>query len=630
MLRSSHRSDHRQWLPLTAASISKTLRVGVAGAVIALSPATAQISRAQDVPEVAARKLSWSRSMLQQPSQRPGCYRSDYPSTTWKQVRCTSGPSYPMPPRRGARALTVGNGSDVSAQIASGFVSQAIGTFDSVSNVTSESSPIGNSGSPVANAYTLQLNTDHFTSSACAGSPNPGCLGWEQFVFENFGSGARAFIQYWLLRFNTTCPSGWNQFSFNGSSDIYCFRNNSSGAVSIPVQPIGNLANLSVTATVTASSDSVAVSTGSSVFTVNGDNSVNAAASWKIAEFNVFGDGGNSSGGGGATFNSGAVIVPRTRVFGNTNAAPMCVAQGFTGETNNLSFGPSAPLASPPGPALIFSESSAGGAAFCGAATSVGDTHLATLGGLLYDFQASGDFVLADIEESEFQVQTRQVSGAPTWPNAAVNQAVAARMGKTEVALCLARDTHQPSLFVDGQSTALQGGATLSLPEGVDIIRTGDTYVIIAPGGDSVRATVHPTWLDVSVGMGHWPANVRGLIASPKEDANLLEARDGSVLQMPFAFDELYKRFGDSWRVSPSESLLAVCGKDTEQRNPSRPLLSKDLDPQLRERAQAVCTNAGIKDELLLQACILDVAVIGDKAAAEIFVNAQRPKQTWP
>jgi hypothetical protein len=176
----------------------------------------------------------------------------------------------------------------------------------------------------------------------------------------------------------------------------------------------------------------------------------------------------------------------------------------------------------------------------------------------------------------------------------------------------------------------VQGGTTLSLPEGVDIIHTGDSYVIIAPGGDSVRATVHPTWLDVSVGMGHWPANVRGLIANPKGDPDLLEARDGSVLQMPFAFDELYKRFGDSWRISPSESLLAVCGKDTEQRDPSRPLLSKDLDPQLREHAREVCTDAGLKDDVLLQACILDVAVIGDKAAAQVFVGAQRPKQTWP
>ena len=33
----------------------------------------------------------------------------------------------------------------------------------------------------------------------------------------------------------------------------------------------------------------------------------------------------------------------------------------------------------------------------CAAATSVGDTHLKTFSGMLYDFQASGDFTLARI-----------------------------------------------------------------------------------------------------------------------------------------------------------------------------------------------------------------------------------------
>ena len=73
----------------------------------------------------------------------------------------------------------------------------------------------------------------------------------------------------------------------------------------------------------------------------------------------------------------------------------------------------------------------------CAAATSVGDTHLTTFNGLLYDFQASGDFVLAQVDP-DFVVQTRQVSGAPTWPDASVNSAVATRMGKTKVAVCLA------------------------------------------------------------------------------------------------------------------------------------------------------------------------------------------------
>lgn len=52
---------------------------------------------------------------------------------------------------------------------------------------------------------------------------------------------------------------------------------------------------------------------------------------------------------------------------------PACLARGFTGETNNLSFGPTAPPASGPGPALLVTESSAGGApTICAAVTDVG------------------------------------------------------------------------------------------------------------------------------------------------------------------------------------------------------------------------------------------------------------------
>jgi hypothetical protein len=111
------------------------------------------------------------------------------------------------------------------------------------------------------------------------------------------------------------------------------------------------------------------LSAGNTVYSVTGDNTVNAAAGWTAAEFNVFGDAGS----GQANFNSGATIVPRTRITYGGTAAPLCLAQGFTGETNNLNFGPTAPAASLPGPALEFTESTAGGASSpCAAATTEG------------------------------------------------------------------------------------------------------------------------------------------------------------------------------------------------------------------------------------------------------------------
>jgi hypothetical protein len=589
---------------------------------------TPQADAVQLSAEESRLREDWRISMAKVPLPKKGCFESSYPRKEWQEVPCAAAPNIPMPPRQGARPFVVGNGVDIAAQAPSGFISTAIGSFDTVTNVTSESGPIGNSGPAIANAYTLQLNTNFFASTVCAGSPNAGCQGWQQFVYGNDGSSGIGFIQYWLIQYNTTCPAGqgWNQFQFNGSGDIYCWKNNTGGAVGVPNQPINNLGQLSLSGAVSAASDSITISTGGTVYAINGDNAVNAAAGWQVAEFNIFGYGGNSAGGGMASFNSGADIVARTRIISGSTLPPPCMAQGFTAETNNLSFGPTAPGTSPPGPAVIFRESTAGGLSGCAAATSVGDTHLATFGGLFYDFQATGDFVLAEVSP-DFVVQTRQVSGAPTWPNASVNKAVATRMGKTQVAVCLAPAGNEKSagLHVDGKATTLEDGKSISLPDGVDIARRGNVYLIMGQSGDSVRAVVHPTWIDVSVGLGRWPSNVRGLIANPNGNVNQIAARDGTVLTNPFPFADLYHRYADSWRVPRGESLLSVCGKDLEPGIPDKPFYASDLEPQVREKALAICTAAGVKPGPLLDACTLDVAVIGNEEAAKVFVGVGNP-----
>jgi von Willebrand factor type D domain len=518
--------------------------------------------------------------------------------------------------------LTVGNNSDVSPQVPSGFISTAIGSFDSVTGVTSENGPIGNSGPPVANAYTLQLNTNFFPSTACAGSPNPNCLGWQQFVFENNGSGGRAYIQYWLIQYNKTCPPGvgWNQFSFSGSTDIYCWKNNSLGAVAIPAQPITNLGQLTLTGAVSAGGDGITVASGPNIYSVAGDNAVNAAAGWQIAEFNVFGDGGNSAGGGQASFNSGSTIVPRTRVIYGGAAPPTCVAQGFTAETNNLNFGPGAPSTSGPGPALFFTESIAGGSpSSCGAATTVGDTHLTTFGGLFYDFQATGDFLLAETGP-DFLVQTRQVSGAPTWPNASINKAVAVQAGKSRVAICLPE-----RVVIDGKPTTIPDGGQHGLSDGGNVVRRGNVYFVLGPSGDSIRATVNSAYIDVSVGLGRWPSKVRGLLANANGKVNQIETQDGTVLKSPFRFELLYGDYAKSWRVPFSnQSILSPCGEPREQRVPDKPFFANDLDKQLAKRNQAICMQAGVKEKPLLDACTIDVAVIGS-GAAKVFAGMPAP-----
>jgi len=598
------------------------LRILIAAVLLSwLSPshAISQATPQRLQPEEIRQRQTWHIEMAKIPLPKKGCFQASYPNKQWQEVACKAAPPYPMPPRHGPRPLIVGNGDDVSAQAPTGLISSSVGSFDS-STATSESCTLGGTGPQIANAYTLQLNTNFFSSTACSGSPNPGCRGWEQFIFENdgttVGSFSGAFIQYWLLQYNTTCPAGWNTFTIG--TDAYCWRNNSMGASPAANQAIANLPQLSLTGTVSATADSVSFFDGTTVSAIAGDNAVNAAAGWTIAEFNIVGDCCGSQ----ANFNAGASVVPRTRIFYGGTAAPNCVAAGFTGETNNLSFGPTAPATSPPGPAVFFTENGGGAPSDCAAATTIGDTHLDTFRGLLYDFQAAGDFLVAQ-EDPDFVVQSRQVSGAPNWPNATINKAIAMRMGKTTVALCLAPER----LYVDGKIKQFGDTNVLSLPGGIDITRRSNEYFITSQSGDSVHATVHPSpgWIDVAVGLGHWPATVKGILANAGGNVNQIAANDGAVLTNAFAFNDLYHHYADSWRISPAESLLSVCAAETEHRIPSTTFYASDLDPQLVQRTRAVCINAGVKDAALLDACTVDVAMIGNEDAARVFVNMLPP-----
>jgi von Willebrand factor type D domain len=615
---SGSRTTSCTWTPFIAVFM---MAIGTSLAAAADPPAAS--STQPDAKTLRA----WAQEMSKVPTSKKGCFGATYPERTWREEACVPAPNYPMPPRQGPRPLTAGDGNDIVGVAPAGlFIRNVTGSFDSVSNVTSEKGKIGNSGPEVANAYTLQVNANTFSgTSACSGAADTSvCKAWEQFVFENNGSIGRIYIQYWLLNFNKNCPSGqgWNQFSFTGSTNISCWKNNSAGAASVAKQPITNLANLVLVGAAGTTKNGIVIETGHSLKHIDAENAVGLNEGWTQAEFNVLGDGGNSDGGGQANFNDGAILNPRIEIDYGSGTAPGCRVTGFTGETNNLGFGGAAPPATQPGPAILFSESIANtGVANCLFATTIGDTHLQTFHGLFYDFQAAGDFVLAQSDPG-FVVQTRQVSGAPTWPNATVNKAVATQMGDSKIAICLS----PARILLNGEGKDIADGKVLSTADGVDIWHNGNVYTIIGAGGDSVRATVNGSHIDVTVGLGHWPANVSGLLANPKNDVNHLAARDGAVFANPLAFTDLYAKVGASWRVPAKDSLLNACNEPSfEKRDPSRPFFAKDLDRATFERTRAVCVAAGVKAPTLLDACTLDVAVIGDDAAAKVYVDKPEP-----
>jgi hypothetical protein len=297
-------------------------------------------------------KAVWQADMAHVREPGRGCYSASYPALAWHDVKCVAAPKLPLVPTPLSRSAkhagpaAVGNGQDYSAQV-SGLISQATGTFQNVnSGITEEGQPDG-SGSEVANSFSLQLNTQFFAGSpACSGSSDPSdCQAWQQFVYTYEDSSiSYIFMQYWLINYDATCPSGWN----TDSDD--CYTNSNAAEVStLTTSQLGSV-QLSGSAT-SGGNDAVSLSLGSGqATTVTADDSmIDLASNWNTTEWGVYGDGGGSE----AYFGANTSLEAQTALTASSgSSAPTCVSEGFTGETNNLNLTATPALGSESSPTM--------------------------------------------------------------------------------------------------------------------------------------------------------------------------------------------------------------------------------------------------------------------------------------
>ena len=192
-----------------------------------------------------------------------------------------------------------------------------------------EKGKVDNTGPNLANAFSLQLNSEFYTDPpACSGAAVPAdCFGWQQFVYAFHASGNTnlVFMQYWLLYYDTACPVGW--YTDVTGPYTFCYMNSPATAYgSLPAAALGQTTFVGRAAS--GGNDTVTLSGPSGASSVsNSDSMLDLSAFWNATEWGVFGD----AGGGQAKFGADSKLEPVTTLQGTSSSAPTCVVDGFTG-----------------------------------------------------------------------------------------------------------------------------------------------------------------------------------------------------------------------------------------------------------------------------------------------------------
>ncbi|MCB8879766.1 hypothetical protein ACELLULO517_05935 [Acidisoma cellulosilytica] len=586
---------------------------------------TAGVSKIQHSDEAAAVKLGKFKTlMVHTKLPGSGCFAAHYPLTKWQKVKCVEAPNQPYPLAISkAKPAYVGNGSDWFSTVTSGVISSVTASFPTENGVTDEYGFRGaNSATVYPNTYSLQINSNTFTTTACGGAMS--CYGWQQFIFTNSGCvpGLQAciFMQYWLIGHGEPCPSSsWNYYPGQpGISASGCYMN--SKATVVPSQPITNLNAINLIGTAQSSALDSLIMTSNNIntplATSGPSNTLGLGQDWKSSEFNIFGDCCSSE----AYFNPGVNLSVRIAETNGSTSAPQCVVTasgstaggGATAETNNLALGACSANGGA-SPNITFLETGGG---HLPKGVSIGDTHLTTFARSHYDFQASGDFELLEADP-DLEVQVRQQPVNP--PSVSVNTEVGIKMGSARVAIC------ENSVLLNGALTQMTDGNGIMLSGNVLVSRRGPIYTISRPSGDVVQAARAGDIINLTVNLGATnPSTIRGLLGSSVDDSHSLVMRNGHVLKTPFTYSQ-FQQYAESWRIDKKNSLL--CDAPIGFSMPPKAINVSDLSPPEQEHARSICQQAAVSNKELLKDCILDVSLLRSNNAADVFVFAPVPKQ---
>ena len=244
-----------------------------------------------------------------------------------------------------------------------------------------------------------------------------------------------------------------------------------------------------------------------------------------------------------------------------------------------------------------------------------GDTHVTTIDGLRYPFQAQGDY--AAIVGDGLEVQIRLVGRGVSYIDG-----VAVRHGDNHVAIDRSSRPDEP-IHVDDRSIELASGSWHEFPGGAGRVqRMGRGYFIDLPG--VLRISIRGSRLTIALD-DSWHGRVVGLSGDGDGDpANDLRTVQGDAVDASDA-RSLYGRFMQDWRREGEASLFATAFEydgDPDAIGASVRTLA-DIPDEERRAARIRCLAEGVEPGPGLDECTYDLAITGDESFLFDSIRAQ-------
>lgn len=263
---------------------------------------------------------------------------------------------------------------------------------------------------------------------------------------------------------------------------------------------------------------------------------------------------------------------------------------------------------------------------------NAGDPHLSSLDGQRFSFQGVGEYVFARTPDRAFDVQARFHQAGE---QGSANSAIAMNVAGDRVGLYALNATQGSSglalLRLNGQDLpiSLTSTQTLNLPRGGRVHLSPARVRVEWPDGNFVSLHWQSTFFDfVTVGVTQaYLGRIEGLLGNAdKNRSNDFQGRDGTQYPNPPSFEQLYKGFGDSWRIQRSESLFDyAAGQDTSTfTNLNFPPPPVPFSAAAQAEAEAICRAVGVVSSDAMENCIFDVANLQptDPQAAQQMAQA--------